>query len=761
MISTSLGRYRVLERLGRGGMGEVYLAEDPALGRKVAIKVLPTEYQSDPDRRSRLLQEARAASALNHPNIVIIFDIGESEGSLFVAMEMIDGETLREWARSEQRSPARVVGVARQITAALAVAHDAGLVHRDLKPENLMMRRDGILKILDFGLARSVSMEPTTDRTATMPGTLTGTVPYMSPEQVLGQPAGAASDMFSLGTILYELVTGRHPFGADAAVDTMHRILHETPEPASRVNRELTADFDFVLAKMLAKNPQRRHASARDLDVDLETLECGCGPASSPEAATLKSVAVLPFKNIGGDPSLHYLGMGFADAVITRLSASPDLVVRATAVVGKFQDQAVDPRVVGQELQADVVLDASFQRAGDRLRATARLVEAPTGRSLWADKVDVRFEDIFEVQDQVAKGIAEALTARLTVRPPSRTGARSTRFVPSPEAYHRFMKSLEHWRMGNEEGLIGAIGHLEEAVRLQPDYAQAWAQLGFAYHAMTDGGFRHEPIWYEKARSALDRALALDPDDAQVRFLAAAQHLVHGRKREAYHELVASLHRAPHDWGTYHYVAYLFRLSDMLEEAILAEERSLELEPNLHWSYGVMSRCLYTLGRPEEAEATIERYTQRVGQGERTRQWTLVGLGCQGRFREILDGFESGRFPMGESPASELYLALAHRVAGDPAQAEAHMASFEPMASIDMDSAGHVSSYYAHAGDPDRSFRYLERASELGLDTLRLYQNPHLFGPLHRDARWKPFIEGVRERVAGWRREFRWPPTSA
>ncbi|MGE5177119.1 MAG: serine/threonine-protein kinase, partial [Hyphomicrobiales bacterium] len=302
MIGDSLGRYRILEHRGEGGMGRVYVAEDPLLGRRLAVKILPPEFANDPERRHRLLHEARAASALNHPNIVTVHDVGEQDGALFVAMELVDGCTLREWAGAAPRPPGAVLRMIRQATTALGVAHAAGLVHRDLKPENIMVREDGLLKILDFGLARSVSPGAAA-RTETMPGTVMGTAPYMSPEQVLGQPAGPSSDLFSLGTILYELLTGKHPFAAATAIETMHRILHEAPEPPSRVARGLTADFDFVLAKALTKDPSRRHGSAHDLDVDLETLECGCGDAGGEDEGAAadgpRAIAVLPFKNIG------------------------------------------------------------------------------------------------------------------------------------------------------------------------------------------------------------------------------------------------------------------------------------------------------------------------------------------------------------------------------------------------------------------------------------------------------------------------------
>lgn len=480
MIGTTLGRYRLLEPLGKGGMGEVFLAEDPVLGRKVAIKVLPREYATNQERRARLVHEARAASALNHPNIITVHELRESDGTLYMAVEHVEGMTLRQWARREPMAPVAVLRLMRQATQALAVAHAAALVHRDLKPENLMVRRDGLLKILDFGLARSETPGES-NRTSTMPGTVMGTAPYMSPEQVLGQAAGPPSDVFSLGTILYELLTGKHPFASDSAVETMHRILHETPEPPSRVNPALTQDFDFVLAKALSKDPSRRHTTARDLDVDLETLDCACCTTTSwaggkEEKGSLRAIAVLPFKNIGGNTELSYLGVGLADAVITLLSYSPDLIVRATSSISVYENQSVDPRRVAQDLDVSAVLDASFQRFGDRFRATARLVETPSGRALWAGKVDVSCDDIFEVQDQVAKGIADALTARLSGSGDLASGGR--RFTPSPEAYESYLRALESMRLGTLAGVLRAIELLELAVHVEPAYAQAWAQLG-------------------------------------------------------------------------------------------------------------------------------------------------------------------------------------------------------------------------------------------------------------------------------------------
>ncbi len=760
MTRQGMGRYRIIGPLGSGGMGEVFLAEDPSLGRRLAIKVLPREFASDPVRRARLTHEARAASALNHPGIVTVHDLGEQDGELYVAMELVEGVTVREWARAEPRAPAAVLGVVRQAAKALAQAHAAGLVHRDIKPENVMVRHDGLVKVLDFGLARSISPAER-GGTATMPGTLLGTAPYMSPEQVLAQPAGPPSDVFSLATVLYELLTAKHPFAAGSAIETMHRILHESPEAPSRVNPSLTPDFDFVLAKALSKDPTRRHQDARDLDVDLETLECGCGTvagAGLPEASGPRAVAVLPFKNLGGSPDLNYLGVGLADAVITRLSSSPDLIVRATSTVARYENHPVDPLRVAQDLDVTAVLDASFQRAGERFRATARLVEAPGGRALWAGKIDLRFEDIFEVQDQVAQGIADALTARLSAREAASPKTDGEVFTPSAEAYALCLRAGEALRVGTHAGFRRAMGLLEEAVRLDPNYAGAWADLGTTYLGIVDGGFDPDPAWHAKAEEAMTRALGLDPENQEARFALGTLDLVRGRKREAYRAFVECLSRAPNSWAIYHYFSYLFRLCDMQEEAREAANRALRVEPGVPWVYWSLIRVALLRNDLAEAREWIERARPRFGSHPRLPAMELTVLTREGRFADVVE-LDQRLGPLVERVGyNEFDRAYSRLRLGRREEALAYLARVEAFAGIDMDEAAYAAILRAQLGEPDAAFRHLERAVELGNDTLSLYEDADFFGPLPGDPRWAPFLEGVRARVAQWRREFRLPP---
>jgi TolB-like protein len=759
----TLGRYRILEPLGEGGMGRVFLAEDPALGRRVAIKVLPSEVASDPDRRARLLYEARAASALNHPGIVTIHDVGEDGGVLYVAMERVDGKTLRAWRGAAPRTPVEVLSLVRQVAGALAVAHRAGLVHRDLKPDNVMVRDDGLAKVLDFGLARSVARDA--EVTRTQPGAVLGTAPYMSPEQVLGQAASPASDVFSLAILAYEMLTGTHPFGASSDVETMHKILHETPKPPSRLHDGLSAEVDFVLAKALAKEPARRYPDAGAFDVDLETAErslagegaalaaaagAGAGGASSGP----RSLAVLPFKNIGGNPDLNYLGVGLADAVITRLSESPDLIVRSTSTIARYENQPIDPMRVAQELQTTAVLDASFQRMGERFRATARLVGAPSGQSLWAGKVDLRFEDIFDVQDEVARGIAEALTARLTSGA-TRTVAKGS--APSPEAYQAYMRGGEAERVASREGFLSAIDHYQRAIALTPGYVDAWASLAAVYHGIADGGFDSDSAWYVRAEEAIARAISLDPDHPLARFQEASLHLVRGQKLDAYRGIVHAIRAMPNQWRPRHYLAYVFRLCDRFEEAVDHETKAIALDPTVPWPHPVRYRLLVRLGRLEDARAALDHYRARFP--NRDRRWDLEFhlLLHEGHYDELLALAEKNDVHLSSGAGPRFELALAMLKTGRGESADRILQLFAPAAAADMDYAAYAASLAAEAGRSDLAFQHLARATELGNDMRRHYETPQFYGKLFDDPRWGPFIEGVKERNARDRAAMPWP----
>src|SRR6266540_2972208 len=443
-----LGPYEVLSPIGAGGMGEVYRARDPRLGREVAIKVLPASLSQDVDRLRRFEQEARAAGALNHPNITAVYDIGSAEGSPYIVTELLEGETLRGRLGVGALSPRKATDYAVQLAKGLAAAHEKGIVHRDLKPENLFVTRDGRIKILDFGLAklkqpeeRAGKSDLLTATAGTEPGVVMGTMGYMSPEQVRGRSADARSDIFSFGAILYEMLSGKRAFRGDSAADTMSAILKEDPPDLSVTNQNISPGLERIVRHCLEKNPEQRFHSAHDLAFDLETLSDIPGLAQAGRAApaagsrrarwtpiiggavaaalalaalilwprgrarSIDSIAVLPFVNASRDPNSEYLSDGITESIINSLSRLSQLRVAARSTVFRYKGRDEDPQKVGRELNVRAVVSGKVVQRSDTLVIQADLVDSANGSQLWGDHYDRKLSDILSVQEEIAKEI--------------------------------------------------------------------------------------------------------------------------------------------------------------------------------------------------------------------------------------------------------------------------------------------------------------------------------------------------------------------
>jgi serine/threonine-protein kinase len=571
MLGQTVSHYRVLERLGSGGMGEVYLAEDLRLGRKVALKLLPPELTRDAAAKSRLMHEARAASLLDHPHICTVYDIEElPTGRLLLAMAYCEGETLKARLARGPLPAAEAVDLACQVAEALAEAHARGIVHRDIKPANAMVTRSGRLKIVDFGLAR---LPDATALTAT--GTTLGTPAYMAPEQVRGEDADARADLWALGAVLYEMLAGRPPFGGESAHAVLYSVVHRVPEPLDRARPDLPAALLRVVNRALAKDRLARYQQAEQMLAELldcrERLDADGTRAVGTAAPRVPSIAVLPFANLSADPEQEYFCEGMTEELITALGAVEGLRVAAKASTFHLKGKDLEIRAIGDQLNVETLLEGSVRKAGDRLRVTAQLVNVSDGYHLWSERYDRRLDDVFAVQDEIARAIVERLKVKL-VGPKEAPLVR--RGSTNLEAYQLYLKGRYYFARRYKGRLEQAVDCFSRAIALDPDFAPAQAGLADGLSVAGFYGFRMPRVVLPKARAAAERAVALDETLAEA------------------HSALGVLHAwLAWDW-------------DVAEREFT---RALALDPNAPVTHAFYGIALATMGRAEEAAAEAEK----------------------------------------------------------------------------------------------------------------------------------------------------------
>ncbi|HYP29187.1 MAG TPA: protein kinase [Blastocatellia bacterium] len=604
MISSTISHYRILGRLGAGGMGEVYLAEDTRLGRRVAVKFLPASYQYDPDRRSRFLREARAASALRSPYSAAIYDIGEHDGSHFIVMEYVEGETLSRKIGRGPLGASECVGVAAQVADALDEAHSLGIIHRDIKSANIIVTERGLAKVLDFGLARFTdpAADPDPERTLqlggqTAFGVILGTVSYMSPEQAYAREIDHRSDIFSLGVVVYEMLSGRLPFQGDTPIAIIDNIIHQEPAPLAHLNQTVSLELERITRRCLEKDRERRYQSMRDLLQDLRGLQRedlsgslpppsnfltrpiaapevtkGAQPAKKTRARkAVDSLAILPLVNVGNDPETEYLSDGITESIISNLSRLPHLRVMARSTVFRYKGREADPREVGRDLSVRAVMSGRVHQRGDTLVIRTELVDTLDGAQLWGEQYNRKLSDIFTIEEEISREISGKLSLKLSGQQKKQLTKRHT---DDTEAYQLYLRGRHAWNRRTEEGLRKGIEFFQQAIDHDPNYALAYAGLADAFNILASYSAMPPGEAFPKAKAAATRALELDDKLSEA------------------HTSLAFV-RLGYDWDR--------------EEAERGFRRAIRLNPGYATAHLWYALTLATLGRAEEALSEINR----------------------------------------------------------------------------------------------------------------------------------------------------------
>ena len=756
-----LGPYEVVALLGAGGMGRVYRARDPRLGREVAIKVLPHRALGDRTQLARFTREARAAGSLNHPNLLAVYDVGTETASPYVVTELLEGETLLERLRLGPLPVERAVDFGRQIAAGLAAAHAKGVVHRDLKPANLFVTLDGRLKILDFGLAKQTGAEGGAPASgATRPGMVLGTVGYMSPEQVRGHPVDLRSDIFSFGAVLYEMLSGRRAFSGDSAVETMNAILSHEPPGLAAAGCAVPPAVERLVWSCLRKTPEERFPSARELTAALEASSSAPSPAEpstliAPARAAIREgrlpmIAVLPFVNLSAEPDQDYFCEGMADELIRALGQLHGLRILARMSAAQLRARGEELRRIGERLGVEKVIEGSVRKSGGLLRISVQLVNLADGAHLWSGKYDREPRDVFALQDEIADRVVEALRGRLVVSAPP-GGPRVRRYTADLEAYHLYLRGRYHWNKRHEGGLLEAVRCFEQAIERDPAYAPAYAGLADTYALMGQSIYDLLPPReaLPRARAAALKALEIDEGLAEPHACLGWIKLHYdwdwNGARESFER---SLALDPDRATTRHWYSFLLSAQGEREAAQREAERAWELDPLSLIVNANLIQPDYYSHRFDRAIVEGEKLVRMEPGFAISHYWLGVAYIAAGRYREAVPELRAFSASGGGETRGPALVGYALGRAGDRSAALELRDQLLAAAGRRYVPAFHLALVHIGLGDLDAACADLERAYAERSDQLAYLKVEPLFDPLRSDPRFEALLHRL------------WPPAS-